>query len=55
MKLVATVVDSDYKYIDTFINFLGKLAGIINDMFGGFIDNIGQLLKLTEKEDDAAE
>ena len=55
MKLVATVADSDYKYIDTFIIFLGKLADVINTMFGGFIDNLGKLLKLTSKEDAAEE
>ena len=55
MKAVATVKDSDYAYIDTFINFLGKLAGIINDMFGGFIENIGKLMAVLPKEDAAEE
>ena len=53
MKAIATVKDSDYAYIDTFINFLDKLVGVINKMFSGFIENIGKLFSVLDKEEAA--
>ena len=54
MKLTAaTPIDSDYAYIDTFLNFLNKLVTIMNTMFNNLVDGLGKLMKLTEKEEDA--
>ena len=33
MKAIATVKDSDYAYIDTFINFLDKIVTVIGHLF----------------------
>ena len=49
--MAATPLDSDYAYIQTFIQFLSNLGTVINELFSGFIANLGQLLKLTEKEE----
>ena len=48
---VATVVDSDYAYIGTFLKFLEKLADIMDKMFGGFITNLGKLFDILPKEE----
>lgn len=47
---VATVIDSDYAYIGTFLNFLNKLVDIMDKMFGGLIEKIGQLLAVLPQE-----
>ena len=47
---VATVADSDYAYIGTFLKFLEKLAEIMDKMFGGFIDNLGKLLNILPQD-----
>ena len=47
---VATVVDSDYAYIGTFLKFLEKLVDIMDKMFGGLIDKIGQLLTILPQD-----
>ncbi len=51
MKLVATPKDSDYAYIDTFLEFLRKLVDIMNTMFNNVIEGLGKLMKLTETEE----
>ena len=48
---VATVIDSDYAYIGTFLKFLDILADIMNRMFGNLIDNIGKLMNILPKEE----
>ena len=48
---VATVMDSDYAYIGTFLKFLDILAGIMDKMFGNLIKNIGELLNILPKEE----
>ena len=50
---VATVVDSDYAYINTFINFLERIVEVVNKMFSGFIDNIGKLFETLPKDTQA--
>lgn len=52
-KGVATVVDSDYAYINTFINFLERIVEVVNKMFSGFIENLGKLFSILPKEDEA--
>jgi hypothetical protein len=52
MKLAAaTPLDSDYAYIQTFIQFLSNLGTVINDLFSGFIDNLGKLLGILNTEE----
>ena len=47
---VATVVDSEYAYIGTFLKFLEKLVDIMDKMFGGLIEKIGQLMNVLPQD-----
>ena len=48
MKLVATVKDSDYAYIDTFITFFDHLVTVINRLFNNAIEALGNLMNITK-------
>lgn len=51
MKLVATVKDSDYGYIETFIRFLGMIVDIIDNLFGNLVTRLGELMSITNKDE----
>ena len=52
MKLVATVKDTEYEYIGTFIGFLERMVGIMEGLMDKFIAALGQLAELGKKEDE---
>ena len=52
MKLVATVKDSDYAYIDTFITFFDHLVTVINRLFNNAIEALGKLVNITKGEEE---
>ena len=54
MKLVATVKDSDYAYIDTFITFFEHLVNVINTLFNNAVEALGKLMNLTKSEETTA-
>lgn len=49
MKLVATVKDTDYAYIDTFISFLDKIITVIGHLFDVIGTGFAKLTAATEK------
>ena len=51
MKLVATVKDTEYEYIGTFIGFLERLVGIMGGLMDKFIEVLGKLSELGSKDE----
>ena len=48
---VATVIDSNYAYINTFITFLARIVDIINTMTNNAIEALGKLFNTLPKEE----
>ena len=52
MKRVATAKDSEYGYIETFVDIFAKLADVIANLFDRFVTTLGNLSSLVKKDDE---
>ena len=51
MKLVATVKDTEFEYIGTFIGFLERMVGIMGTLMDMFSEALGKLSALGKTEE----